>query len=69
MARVMKRLVEIRGSMKMDSINVERYVKDLASTMIEMTKATGRMFEHEHLRMINMVTAINPGSLGGKGGT
>ncbi len=36
--------------------------------MIEMTKAMGRMYEQEHLRMINNVTAINPRGLGGKEG-
>ncbi len=63
MARVMKRLAEIRDNVEIDSINAGKYVKELTSTMIEMTKAPGRMFEQEHLRMINMVTAINPGGL------
>ncbi len=63
MARVMKRLAELRDNVEIDSINVERYVKELTSTMIEMTEAAWRMLEQEHLRMINMVTAINPGGL------
>ncbi len=33
--------------------------------MIDLTKAAGGMFEQEHLRMINMVWAINPGGNGG----
>ncbi len=61
-------LVEIRDTVEMDSINMEKYVKELTNTMIEMTRATGKMFEQENLRMINMVPAINPGGLGGKGG-
>ncbi len=68
MARVMKRLPEIWDNVEIDSINVEKYVTELTGTMIEMTKAAGRMFKQEHLRMINMATAINPGGLGGKGG-
>ncbi len=50
MARVMKMLAEIRDSVEIDNIKVERYANELASTMIEMTKAAGRMFEQEHLR-------------------
>ena len=45
---------------------MEKYVKELTNTMIALTKGTGRMLEQEHFRMINMVTAINPGGLGGK---
>ena len=59
MARVMKRLAEIRDNVEFDSINVEKYVKELTNTIIAMTRATGRMFEQEHFRMINVVTAIN----------
>ena len=65
----MKRLAEIRDNVGMDSINVEKYVKELTNTMFDMTEATGRMFEQEHRRMINMVTAINPRGLGGRGCT
>ncbi len=49
-------------------MTVEKYVEELTNTKIDMTKTTERMFEQEHLRIINMVTAINPGCLGGKGG-
>ncbi len=52
----------------MDSINVAKYVKELTSTMIELSKATGRMFDQEHLRIINMVSAINTVGSGGGGG-
>ncbi len=31
-----------------DSINIERYVKELASVLVD-TKATGKMFEEELL--------------------
>ncbi len=69
MAKVTKRLTEIEDNVEADSINVKKYLKELAITMIDMTKATGRMFEQEHFRMINMVRAINPGGKGGTGFT
>ncbi len=47
---------------------MEKYVKEIAALVGDLTKAAGRMFEKEHFRMINMVTAINQGGLGGKGG-
>ena len=40
-------------------MNIEKYVKELTNTMIDLTKATGRMFEQEHLRMTNMVAAAS----------
>ncbi len=52
MAGVMKRLVDIRDNVEIDSINVEKYFKELASIMIEMINTTGSMFEQENLRMI-----------------
>ncbi len=58
MAKVMKRLAEIMNNVEFDSINVERYVKELTNTTIDLMKATGGMFEQEHLKMINMVSAI-----------
>ena len=47
---------------------MEKYVKEIAALVADLTKAAGRMFEQEHFRMINMVSAISPGGLGGKGG-
>ncbi len=46
MARVMKRLTEIRDNGKMDSFNVEKYVRELTKTMIDTT----------HLGMIRFTT-------------
>ncbi len=48
-------------------MNVEKYVKELASILVDTIQATGKMFEEEHLRMTNMVTSTHPG--GGGGGT
>ncbi len=53
------------NNVERDSINVERYVKEVAIMIYELTMATGRMFEQEHLRMINMVSAISPGGATG----
>ncbi len=50
---------------RVDSINVGKYVKELASLLADMTQATGRMFEEEHLPMINMVTSTHPRGGGG----
>ncbi len=36
-------------------------MKELTNTMIDLTKATGRMFEQDRLRMVSMVSAINLG--------
>ncbi len=33
--------VEIKGNVEADSMNVEKYVKELTNTTIDMTKATG----------------------------
>ena len=68
MARVLQRAGEVRDNVEVGSINVEKYVKELANLMADLTKAAGRMFEQEHLRMINMVSAINVGGLGSGGG-
>ena len=56
MARVMRRLTEIKDNVEADSMNVEKCVKE-TTTIIDMIKATGRMLEQDHLRMISMVTA------------
>jgi hypothetical protein len=61
-------VTEIKDNVEADSINAERYLEELAITMIERTKATGRMIEQEPITMIIMVTAIHSGGSGGKGG-
>ncbi len=38
--------------LKIGGIMVEKYVTELATVTIEVTKATGRMFEQEHLRFL-----------------
>ncbi len=68
MARVMIRAGKVPDNVEADSINVEKYVKELAALMADLTKAAGMMFEQGHLRMINMVMAIHVGGSGGPGG-
>ncbi len=68
MVRVGLRARELRDYVEADSINVERYVKEIAALSADLTKATGRMSKEEHLRMINMVTSIYTGGSGGAGG-
>ncbi len=58
---------EVGDNVEQDSVNVEKYVKELASLLVDTIQAAGKKFEEEHLRMINMVTSIHPG--GGGGGT
>ncbi len=48
MARVLLRAVEFRDNAEADSVNVEKYAKEIAALMADLTKATGRMFEQEH---------------------
>ncbi len=47
---------------------MERYVKELAALTADLTKAAGRMFDPDHLRMINLVSAIYTGESGGSRG-
>ena len=68
MGWVLQRAGEIKDNVEADSINVEKYVRELAAVVIDLTKASGKMFEQEHLRMINMVSAINTGGSGATGG-
>ena len=68
MARVLPRAGEAHDNVEADSINVEKYVKGIVALVIDLVKASGRMFEHQHLRMIKMVPAIKPGGSGGTGG-
>ena len=58
----------VRDSVEGGSINVGKYVKEAAALVADLTKAAGRMFEQEHLRMISMVSANSPGGLGGTKG-
>ncbi len=53
--------------MEADGLNIEKYVKELAKVSIDIARASGRMFEQEHLRLINMVAAMNTRGSGGTG--
>ncbi len=65
MARTMRRLGEIRDNVEVDSINVEKYLKELAVVTMDLTKACGRMFEQEHLWFIAMFSATRTSGGGG----
>ncbi len=49
------------------SMNIEKYFRELARASIEIPWAAGRMFEQEHLRFINLITAVNAGGSVGTG--
>ena len=66
MAKTMRRLAEIRN-VEVDSISVEKHLKELAMVTRDHTKCCGRMFEQEHLRFIAMFSATRA-SGGGRGG-
>ncbi len=55
---MLQRAGEVRGHVEGNSINVGKYVKEIAIMIYEF-------FEQEHLRMINVVSAINPGGVTG----
>ena len=65
MVKGMSRLKEISENATGDQLNVEKYVKELSDVRTEMFRATGCMFEQEHLRFINMITAVGSGGTGG----
>ncbi len=63
MAQALRHAEGVRDNVEGDSINVARCVKEVTIMIYDLTKATGRMFEQEHLKMINMVSAINHGGV------
>ena len=63
LARIYLRSGGVRDNVENDQLNIERYVTELANLLVDAVQATGK------IRMINMVTAINPGGWGGAGGT
>ncbi len=54
-----------KGQRRAGQHECERYVKELASLLVAVIQATRKMSEEEHLRMINMVSAMNTGGSGG----
>ena len=61
----MKRLKDIENNVETDSINMEKSVKQLSKVCWDMFRATGPMFEQEHLRFISMFAATGSGGIGG----
>jgi hypothetical protein len=62
-SRMKKKSEDVSG----DQLNVEKRVKELSDVRMEMFRATGAMFEQEHLRFINMFAATGGGGQGGSG--
>jgi hypothetical protein len=61
LANAIKRMTEIRDNVEGDSMNTERYVKELSQVMIKVTKAAGIVFEQEQLRFFSMYLAAGSG--------
>ncbi len=55
----MRHFEEIDDNVEQDTINWERYIKELSKVVWEMFRATGAMFVQEPLRFINMYMASN----------
>ncbi len=62
----MERLKLISENVENDQLNIERYVKERTTVCKDMFRATGAIFEQEHLRLVNMLVATGIG--GGAGG-
>jgi hypothetical protein len=65
LAFALKRLAEIRDNVEDDMLMTERYVKELVSMVIKITKSFGRMSEQEPLRFMAMHTASGGGGKSG----
>ncbi len=48
-----------------DAVTSERYIKELSKVCWDMFRATGAMFEQEHVRFISMFIAAGSGGNGG----
>ncbi len=65
LARVFLRAGNVRDVVESALLNTERCVTEIASLLLGAVQTTGKMFEKEHMRMINMVTSVHPGGVGG----
>ncbi len=59
------RLKDIENNVEMNAINMAKYVRELSKVRWDMFRATGAMFEQEHVRFINMFAATGGNGLGG----
>ncbi len=66
MVKGMKRFKDIENNVETGSFKMEKYVKELPKVCWDILRATGAMFEQEHLNFINMFAAT--GSGGSRGG-
>ena len=65
MAAGMARLHQIEQNVEHDAVNSEKHIKELSKVYWEMFRATGAMFEQEHLRFLSMFVAAGSGGNGG----
>ncbi len=65
MVKGMKRFEGIENNVETDSINMEKYVKELSKVCWDMFRPTGAMFEQENLKFINMFAATVVNGSGG----
>jgi hypothetical protein len=56
-----RRLKEIGENVEQDTVNSERYIKELSKVCRVMFRVFGAVFEQEHLRFINMFAATGTG--------
>ncbi len=63
MVEGVSQLDRIASSVESDAMNVEKYTKQMALTMREVTAAIGRMFEQEPWRVTALISAS--GGIGG----
>ncbi len=64
MVKGMSRLMEIEKNVEHDAVNSEKYMKELSKVCWDMFRATGAMFEQEHLKFINKFAATGSGGFG-----
>ncbi len=57
----MARLQEIEQNVEHDAVNPKKHNKELSKVCWDIFKATRAMFEQKHLRIINMLTAVESG--------
>ncbi len=64
MAEGVARPQEIEQNVGHDAVNSEKCIRELSKVCWDMCRATGAMFEQEHLRFINMFVAAGSGGNG-----
>ncbi len=58
--QVLIRAGEVRDNVENDQLNIQKYVKEIVPLSVDTFQATAKIFEDEHVRVINMVAVVNP---------